>query len=131
MSTDLIADMIAMIKNAQQKYLEKIDAPSSKIKEDLCRVLKEEGYISSYKKIENYKQGLLRIYFEYGDSKERTIKDIKRTSRPGLRVYRKWTELPRVYRGLGISVVSTSKGLMTDKEARKKHLGGEVICTVW
>ncbi|OGS18908.1 MAG: 30S ribosomal protein S8 [Elusimicrobia bacterium RIFOXYA2_FULL_40_6] len=131
MSSDLIADMIAMINNAQVKYLEKIDAPSSKIKEEICKILKEEGYISSFKKIENYKQGLLRIYFEYGQNKERTITEIKRKSKPGLRVYRKWNDIPRIYRGLGISIVSTSKGLMTDRDARKKHLGGEIICTVW
>ncbi|MBU0952680.1 MAG: 30S ribosomal protein S8 [Elusimicrobia bacterium] len=131
MSSDLIADMIAMINNAQIKYLEKIDAPSSKIKEEICKILKEEGYIASYKKIENYKQGLLRIYFEYGQNKERTITEIKRKSKPGLRVYRKWNEIPKIYRGLGISIVSTSKGLMTDRDARKKHLGGEIICTVW
>ncbi|MFH0807493.1 MAG: 30S ribosomal protein S8, partial [Elusimicrobiota bacterium] len=90
-----------------------------KIKEEICKILKEEGYIASYKKIENYKQGLLRIYFEYGQNKERTITEIKRKSKPGLRVYRKWNEIPKIYRGLGISIVSTSKGLMTDRDARK------------
>ncbi|OGS20380.1 MAG: 30S ribosomal protein S8 [Elusimicrobia bacterium RIFOXYA2_FULL_39_19] len=131
MSMDLIADMIAMINNAQEKYLEKIDTPSSKIKEEICKILKEEGYVASYKKIENYKQGLLRIYFEYGQNRERTITEIKRISKPGLRIYRTWDDLPKVYNRLGICIVSTSKGLMTDKDAKKKHLGGEIICKVW
>ncbi|MDI6640760.1 MAG: 30S ribosomal protein S8 [Elusimicrobiota bacterium] len=131
MSTDTIADMICMINNANMRGLEKVDVPTSKIKTEIVRILKEEGYITSYKKIEDYKQGILRIYLKYGENKTKTITEFKRISKPGLRIYRKWNELPKVYRGLGTAIVSTSKGLMTDKEARKRRLGGEIICTVF
>uniref|UniRef100_A0A7C5YXY2 Small ribosomal subunit protein uS8 n=1 Tax=candidate division CPR3 bacterium TaxID=2268181 RepID=A0A7C5YXY2_UNCC3 len=130
MSTDPIADMIAMLNNANEKYFEKVDVPSSKIKEEIAKILKEEGYILSYKKIEDYKQGILRIYLKYGPNKERVFTKIKRVSKPGLRIYRKYYELPKVNRGLDIAIVSTSKGILTDKEARKRHLGGEVLCIV-
>ena len=131
MSMDPVADMLTMIRNANARFHEKADIPASKIKEQICRVLKEEGYISSYKKIDDYKQGILRIYLKYSAGNERCITRISRVSRPGLRVYRNYTDLPRVYRGLGIAIISTSKGVITDREARKKHLGGEVVCTVW
>ncbi len=130
MSTDPIADMISMLNNANEKYHEKIDVPASKIKEEITRVLKEEGYILSYKKIEDYKQGILRIYLKYGPNKEKVFTRIKRISRPGLRIYRKYNKLPRVNRGFDIAIISTPKGILTDKEARRRHLGGEVLCIV-
>ena len=131
MSTDTVADMIVQLKNANMRYIEKIDVPASKIKQEIVRILKEEGYIVSYKRIEHYKQDILRIFLKYGPNKERVITGMRRVSKPGLRIYNHWNELPRVRRGLGISIVSTPKGLITEKEARKQHLGGEVICTVW
>jgi small subunit ribosomal protein S8 len=131
MITDPIGDMLVRIRNAKDRYKEKVDIPASKLKEEILKVLQQEGFISSYKKIEDYKQGILRVYFKYGSGKEDVILGLKRISKPGLRIYRPWNKLPRIYRGLGIAVVSTSRGIMTDKEARKQHLGGEVICTVW
>ena len=131
MITDPIADMLTRIRNANDRYKEKVDAPASKLKEEILRVFQQEGFISSYKKIEDYKQGILRIYLKYGPHKEKVITGMKRVSKPGLRIYRPCDKLPRVYRGLGVAIVSTSRGVMTDTEARKQHLGGEVICTVW
>jgi small subunit ribosomal protein S8 len=123
--------MIAMINNANEKYLEKVDIPASKLKEEVARVLKQEGFIASYKKIEDYKQGILRIYLKYGQNRERVIVKMKVVSTPGLRIYRGYGDMPRIFRGLGVVIVSTSKGLLTGHEARKRKLGGEVLCTVW
>ena len=131
MSNFPIADMLTMLRNANSKYLEKIDVPGSKLLEEIVRVLKQEGYITSYKRIDDYKQGVLRIYLKYGQNKERVITEIKCISKPGLRIYRGCSKIPRVYGGLGVAIVSTPKGIMTDREARKQKLGGEVICTVW
>ena len=123
--------MISRINNANERFLEKVDIPASKFKEKIVQLLKEEGYIVSYKKIEDCKQGILRVYLKYTPERERVIKEFKRISKPGLRIYRNWDEIPKVYRGLGTSIISTSKGVITDKFAREQHLGGEVICTVW
>lgn len=131
MSTDPIADMLCRIRNANERYHEKVDIPSSNIKLAIAKILKEEGYIRNYKIIEDYKQNILRIYLKYGPNKERVIREIKRISRPGRRKYRHWNEIPKVYSGQGIVIVSTSKGLMTDREARRAQLGGEIICSVW
>lgn len=131
MVTDSIGDMLTRIRNANQVYLEKVDIPASSLKEKIVQVLEKEGYINSYKKIEDYKQGILRVFLKYGPNKERCITEIKRVSKPGLRMYRSWNKLPRVYDGLGMVIVSTPRGTMTDTEAREQHLGGEVLCSVW
>ncbi|AVX21793.1 MAG: 30S ribosomal protein S8 [Bacillota bacterium] len=129
--TDPIADFLTRIRNANMVYHEKVEVPASKMKTSLAEILKNEGFIKDYEYIEDGKQGVLRIYLKYGANKEKVISGLKRISKPGLRVYAKKDEIPRVLGGLGIAVISTSKGLMTDKQARKEGLGGEVICYVW
>jgi small subunit ribosomal protein S8 len=128
--TDPIADMLTRIRNASQMKHSKVTVPASNLKMEVLRVLKEEGYISDYEKVEDGKQGMINITLRYVD-KMRAITGIKRISKPGLRVYAKSDELPKVLNGLGIAIVSTSSGLMTDKEARQKKLGGEIIAFVW
>ncbi len=129
--TDPIADFLTRIRNANMVYIEKVEIPASKTKMALADILKEEGFIKDVEYIEDGKQGVIRVYLKYAGSKERVITGLKRISRPGLRVYAKKDELPKVLGGLGIAVVSTSSGLMTDKTARKAGLGGEVLCYVW
>ncbi|MFH1379708.1 MAG: 30S ribosomal protein S8 [bacterium] len=131
--TDPIADMLTMIRNANQRFKEKVDLPSSKFKVNVVKILKEEGFISNFKNIADRKQGILRVYLKFigGKDKKRVIVGIKRVSTPGLRRYYKWNDIPRVYRGMGVNILSTPKGVMTDINARKARLGGELICTVW
>jgi len=129
--TDPIADFLTRIRNANMVYMEKVECPASKVKLALANILKDEGYIKDVEYIEDGKQGIIRMYLKYAGSKERVISGLKRISRPGLRVYARKDELPKVLGGLGIAVTSTSSGLMTDKQARKQGLGGEVICYVW
>lgn len=129
--TDPIADMLTRIRNANSVYHDKVEVPSSKIKQAVVNILKEEGFIKDYELIEDGKQGILRISMKYGANREKVITGIKRISKPGLRVYAKKDELPRVLGGLGIAIISTSKGLMSDKNARKAGLGGEVVAYVW
>lgn len=129
--TDPIADMLARIRNASMVYHEYVEVPSSKMKLAMAKILKEEGFIRDYTLIEDNKQGILRIYLKYGPNKEKVISGLKRISKPGLRVYAKKDEIPRVLGGLGIAILSTSKGLMTDRQAREEGVGGEVICYVW
>ena len=129
--TDPIADFLTRIRNANTVYMEKVEVPASKTKMALANILKEEGFIKGVEYIEDGKQGIIRLYLKYGSNKEKVITGLKRISRPGLRVYAKKDELPKVLGGLGIAVVSTSCGLMTDKNARKQGLGGEVLCYVW
>ncbi len=129
--TDPIADMLTRIRNANMVYHEKVEIPGSKIKTAIAEVLKREGFIKDYTFAEDNKQGILTVFMKYGANRERVITGIKRISRPGLRQYSKKAELPRVLGGLGIAIISTSKGIMTDKEARKVGLGGEVIAFVW
>ncbi|MBQ2765111.1 MAG: 30S ribosomal protein S8, partial [Firmicutes bacterium] len=112
-------------------YMEKVEIPASKTKLALANILKEEGYIKDVEYIEDGKQGFLRLYLKYGANREKVITGLKRISRPGLRVYAQKDELPKVLGGLGIAIISTSKGLMTDKEARKAGVGGEVMCYIW
>ena len=131
MITDPIGDMLCRIRNANSKFEEKVDIPASKVKEQILKIFLKEGFINSYKKIEDHKQGILRIYLKYGADKQKVITDMKRISKPGLRIYRTWDKLPNVYRGLGVALVSTSRGIMAGKEARKQHIGGEVICSIW
>ena len=128
--TDPIADMLTRIRNANQAKHEFVELPASRLKLEVLSVLKNEGYISEYENIEDGKQGVIKITLKY-INKERVIKGIKKISKPGLRVYAKSTELPKVLNGLGIAIISTSNGVMTDREARKQKLGGEVIAFVW
>ncbi len=129
--TDPIADMLTRIRNANTVYHEKIELPGSKMKLALARILKEEGFIRDYEWIEDGKQGILRIYLKYGPNRQKVITGLKRISRPGLRVYARKDAVPKVLGGLGIAVLSTSKGVMTDRRARKEGVGGEVICYIW
>ena len=131
MSTDPVGDMIAMLWNANHKFHERVDLPASRMKKEVARLLKEEGYIADYKLLTDRKQGVLRVFLRYLPNKTRVLQGVKRVSRPGLRVYRGWSQLPRVRGGLGLSMVSTSKGLMTDQQARKHKLGGEVVASFW
>ncbi|BCV23131.1 30S ribosomal protein S8 [Moorella sp. Hama-1] len=131
MMTDPIADFLTRIRNANMVYQEKVEVPASRVKRALAEILKTEGYIKSYEYVEDNKQGILRLYLKYGPNREKIITGLKRISRPGLRVYAKKGEVPRVLGGLGIAVISTSKGILTDKEARREGVGGEVICYIW
>ena len=129
--TDPIADMLTRIRNANSVYHDKVEMPASKIKQAIAKVLKEEGFIKDYEYIANDKQGVIRVNLKYGPNREKVITGMKRISKPGLRVYAKSDEIPRVLRGLGLAIISTSKGIMADKQARKEGVGGEVICYVW
>lgn len=129
--TDPIADMLTRIRNANQMKHEFVIIPASKIKLEILNVIKNEGYIKDIEFVEDGKQGTIKVALKYTDKKERVIKGITRISKPGLRVYAKSTEMPKVLNGLGIAVVSTSNGVMTDREARQKHFGGEVIAYIW
>ncbi|MGI6225176.1 MAG: 30S ribosomal protein S8 [Peptococcales bacterium] len=129
--TDPIADFLTRIRNANMVMHEKVEIPASKTKKALAEILKQEGFVKDYEYIEDGKQGVIRIYLKYGSNKEKVITGMKRISKPGLRVYCKKDEIPRVLGGLGIAIISTSQGIITDKEARKSGLGGEVICYVW
>ena len=129
--TDPIADMLTRIRNANQALLERVDIPASRLKVELAKVLKSEGYIRAYRLIDDQKQGVLRVYLKFGAGNERVIRGIRRVSRPGLRVYRKTLKIPQTVGALGVAVVSTSQGLMTGRAARERGLGGEVLCYVW
>ena len=129
--TDPIADFLTRIRNANSVYHDKVELPASRIKRNLAEIMKNEGMIKDFEYIEDGKQGILRLYLKYGANKQKVITGLKRISRPGLRVYVKKDEVPRVLGGLGIAVISTSHGVMTDKEARKRGLGGEILCCIW
>ena len=129
--TDPIADMLTRIRNANSVYHDKVEMPASKVKQAVVQILKEEGFVKDYELIKDSKQGILRISLKYGPNREKVIGGIKRISKPGLRVYAKKDQLPRVLGGLGVALVSTSQGIMTDKQARKNGLGGEVLAFVW
>ncbi len=129
--TDPIADMLTRIRNANMVKHEKLELPASTIKKEIADILKREGFVSDYELVEDNKQGVLRIFLKYGTNEERVITGIKRISKPGLRVYAKANEVPRVLNGLGIAIVSTSKGVLSDKEARSQAVGGEVLAYVW
>jgi len=129
--TDPIADMLTRIRNANAARHESVDIPASNMKKAIAEILLEEGYIKDYQFIEDGKQGIIRITLKYGANKEKVITGLKRISKPGLRVYASKDELPRVLRGLGIAIISTSKGIMTDKKARKENVGGEVLAFIW
>lgn len=129
--SDPIADMLTRIRNANTVYREVVEVPASKIKREVLRIFKEAGYVKDFEFIDDGKQGILRVYLKYGPGRKRVIQGIKRISKPGLRVYAKKDELPKVLSGLGLAVISTPQGVMSDKEAREKGLGGEVLCYVW
>ena len=129
--TDPIADMLTRIRNANTAKHETVDVPASNMKKAIAEILNEEGYIAGYQVIDDGKQGVIRIALKYGPNKEKIISGLKRVSKPGLRIYAGAEELPRVLKGLGIAIVSTSKGIMTDKAARKQNIGGEVLAFVW
>lgn len=129
--TDPIADLLTRIRNGVMAKLQKVDVPSSNLKVSIVNVLKNEGYVKNYKVIADQKQGVLRIYLKYIDEKDSVINEIKRVSKPGGRRYVKGDEIPSVKQGLGIAILSTSKGIITDKLAREAGVGGELICTVW
>ena len=131
MVTDPIADMLTRIRNANQMRYKEVEVPASKIKNEIARILKQEGFISDYKVKKNNVQDILVLNLKYSEKKERVITGLKRISKPGLRVYAKTEEIPSVLSGLGIAIISTSKGLMTDKDARKEKLGGEVLAYIW
>lgn len=129
--TDPIADMLTRIRNANAVGHEKVEIPGSNIKRAIAQILKDEGFIRDAEFIDDDKQGVIRLFLKYGKDNERVITGLKRISKPGLRVYVGHDNIPRVLGGLGIAILSTSQGIMTDKEARKKRVGGEVICYVW
>ena len=129
--TDPIADLLTRIRNANMAKLQKVDIPSSNMKVSIANVLRAEGFIKNYKVIADQKQGILRIYLKFIDEKDPVINEITRISKPGSRKYVKSDEIPSVKNGLGIAVLSTSKGIVTDKSAREASLGGEILCTIW
>ena len=131
MVTDPRADMLTRIRNVNQNKGKEVEMPASKIKLEIARILKETGFIADYKVKKNNIQDILVISLKYGENKERVITGLRRISKPGLRVYVKAEEVPRVLNGLGISIISTSKGVMTDKDARRQSLGGEVLAYIW
>ena len=129
--TDAIADMLTRIRNANQMRYQEVSVPSSKMKLEIAKILKDEGFIEDYKETKDNVQGTIVITLKYGPNKERVITGLKRISKPGLRVYAKNEDIPKVLNGLGIAIISTSKGLMTDKVARQNNLGGEVLAYIW
>ncbi|ABY92183.1 SSU ribosomal protein S8P [Thermoanaerobacter thermohydrosulfuricus] len=129
--TDPIADMLTRIRNANIARHETVEIPASNMKRAIAMIMLKEGFIKSVEEIDDGKGGILKLTLKYGPNKERVISGLKRISKPGLRVYARHDELPRVLGGLGIAIISTSKGIMTDKEARKAGVGGEVICYIW
>jgi small subunit ribosomal protein S8 len=129
--TDPVADFLTRVRNAIRAKQQKVDVPASKLKQEIARILKEEGYISNFKATEENGQKLLRVYLKYGNGNEAAISNINRISKPGCRVYVGRTEIPRVLGGMGINILTTPKGVMTGREARKSGVGGEVLCEVW
>ncbi|WP_432362144.1 30S ribosomal protein S8 [Sporosarcina sp. UB5] len=129
--SDPIADMLTRIRNANMVRHEKLEVPASNLKREIAEILKREGFVRDVEYVEDSKQGIIRIFLKYGQNNERVITGLKRISKPGLRVYAKTNEVPKVLNGLGIALVSTSNGLLTDKEARAKQVGGEVVAYVW
>jgi small subunit ribosomal protein S8 len=129
--TDPIADMLTRVRNAGKAKFNSVDIPGSKIKIEMARVMKDEGYIRNYKFIKDGKQGILRVYLKYADNQAHVIQELTRISKPSRRVYIGADEIKAVYNGMGISILSTSKGIMTDKQARKANVGGEVICNIF
>lgn len=131
MNSDPVADMLTRIRNGCRARLDRVDIPRSKLKEGIAHILKTEGYISDFRVISDEQQGVLEVKLRYNDGREPVIEGIQRVSRPGRRIYHASDEIPRVRNGLGVLIMTTSKGLMTDREARRVHVGGEALCAVW
>lgn len=131
MVSDPIGDLLNRIRNAQKARFDKVDIPASRMKASMARILKEEGYIKNFKFIRDDKQGILRIQLKYGESRDGALTGARRISRPGCRSYVGHEKIPQVMNGMGISILSTSRGVMTDRQARKERVGGEVLCAVW
>lgn len=129
--TDPIADLLTRIRNANTAKHDTVDIPASNMKKAIAQILLDEGYIKSFQVVEDGKQGIIRITLKYGENKSKVITGLRRVSKPGLRIYTSCEDMPKVMRGLGIAILSTSKGLMTDKQARKENVGGEVLAFVW
>ena len=129
--SDPVADMLTRIRNANMVRHEKLEVPASNMKKEIAEILKREGFVREVEFVKDNKQGIIRIFLKYGQNNERVITGLKRISKPGLRVYAKTNEVPKVLNGLGIALVSTSHGILTDKEARAKQVGGEVVAYVW
>jgi small subunit ribosomal protein S8 len=131
MMTDPIADMLTRIRNGSKAKLEKVDIPSSKLKLEIAKILKDEGYIKNLKMVKDRRQGVIRVYLKYTDEEAPVIQGIKRVSKPGCRVYAGNDAIPKVLAGLGVAILSTPKGIQTGKQAKKDNVGGEVLCHVW
>ena len=129
--SDVIADMLTRIRNANDAKHESVDIPASNLKKSIAEILLEEGYIKSYQIVEDGKQGIIRVTLKYAQGKQKVIHGLKRVSKPGLRIYSNCEDMPKVMNGLGIAIVSTSKGVMTDKKARQANVGGEILAFVW
>jgi len=129
--TDPISDMLTVIRNAQSAKKQKVDFPASKIKEEIIAILKASGYVVNHRRIEDGKQGIIRVYLRYAKNRDGIISGLKRISKPGRRVYVDKQNIPYVFGGTGVAVISTSKGILSDKEARTQKVGGEVLCYVW
>lgn len=131
MMTDPFADMLTRIRNANKAKFKKVDMPSSNLKVSVAKILKDEGYIKNYKVIKDNKQGILTIYLKYDDENNTVITGLKRISKPGRRIYVKKDKIPKVLTGLGVNILSTPRGILTDKKARESNVGGELLCSVW
>lgn len=129
--TDIIADMLTRIRNANSAKHDSVDIPASNLKKSIAQILVDEGYVKSFSVIDDGKQGIIRIQLKYGANKTQVIQGLRRVSKPGLRIYTGVEDMPQVMRGLGIAILSTSKGIMTDKQARRENIGGEVLAFVW
>lgn len=129
--TDPVADMLVRVSNAHQAGHDRVEIPASKMKMGIAKVLKKEGFIKNYKLIQDKKQGILRVYLKYTEENEPVIRGLKKISRPGRRVYRGFEEIPSVRGGFGVVILSTSKGILSDKDARSQRIGGEILCQVW
>lgn len=129
--TDTIADMLTRIRNANSAKHDSVDIPASNMKKAIAQILLDEGYIKGFQVIEDGKQGVIRITLKYGANKSQVITGLRRVSKPGLRIYTNYEDMPKVMKGLGIAILSTSKGILTDKQARAEHIGGEVLAFIW
>ena len=129
--TDTIADLLTRIRNANSAKHDTVDIPASNLKKDICQILADEGYIKSFSVIEDGKQGVIKVVLKYGEGKTPVIQGLRRVSKPGLRIYTNVEEMPKVMKGLGVAIISTSKGVMTDRKARAEHVGGEILAYIW
>jgi small subunit ribosomal protein S8 len=129
--TDTIADLLTIIRNANSAKHDTVEIPASNLKKDICQILVDEGYIKSFTVIEDGKQGVIKVALKYGEGKTPVITGLRRVSKPGLRIYSGVEDMPRVMKGLGVAIVSTSKGVMTDRKARAEHVGGEILAYIW